>query len=78
MKPWKPTGSQIAVLRKVWRREGWYRSESNGERVTLASLHARGLLVRRARRGVAGEPDAAYEYDLADAVRVALTTKKAS
>jgi len=26
---------------------GWYRAAGSGERVTLASLHARGLLVRR-------------------------------
>ncbi|HVI00895.1 MAG TPA: hypothetical protein VM869_19395 [Enhygromyxa sp.] len=41
----------------------WYRAESSGERVTLASLwRTHGLLERRAWRGAEGEPDAAYEY----------------
>ncbi len=40
----------------------WYRAAGNGQRVTLASLYRAGVLTRRARRGNAGEPDAAYEY----------------
>lgn len=42
--------------------DSWYRAASSGERVTLASLYRKGLLVRRAWRGHAGEADAAYEY----------------
>jgi hypothetical protein len=66
---WKPTEAQRALLRKVvsrhrspFARDQWYRAESHGERVTRASLHTRGLLVRRAWRGVEGEADAAHEY----------------
>lgn len=40
----------------------WYRAANQGERVTLASLYYRGAISRRARRGVEGLPDAAYEY----------------
>lgn len=52
-----------------------YRASSCGERVTLASLFARGLLERRAWRGLEGERDAAHEYQAAavfmDAIRAA-------
>lgn len=41
---------------------GWYRASGNGERVTLASLHRKGLLRRRAWRGTEGDVDAAHEY----------------
>jgi len=70
----KLTSRQKAVLTKVivaTRRGAWYRAgdvkddgrlHGHGERVTLASLHSRGLLVRRAWRGVEGERDAAHEY----------------
>jgi hypothetical protein len=40
----------------------WYRAASSGERVTLASLYYRGLLVRQAWRGIEGQRDAAHEY----------------
>lgn len=51
----------------------WARARRHGERASLAALHSRGLVVRRAWRGVEGEADAAYEYRLtnpmADAIR---------
>ena len=63
---WKPTQAQRDMMRKLWRREalglGWYRAESHGERVTLASLHRLGIAERQAWRGREGEPDAAHEY----------------
>jgi len=43
-------------------RGGWFRARHHGERVTLASLHAKGFLDRRAWRGTTGHPDAANEY----------------
>ncbi len=43
----------------------WFRAEHPGQRVTLASLYRKGLLVRRVRRGKDGDPDAAYEYTTA-------------
>lgn len=46
----------------------WYRASSSGERVTLASLHYRGILDRRARRGVEGDANAAYEYRVVDRI----------
>jgi len=71
------TPRQKAVLAKVivaTTRGQWYRAgdvkddgrlHGHGERVTLASLHSHGLLVRRAWRGVEGERDAAHEYQAA-------------
>ena len=38
----------------------WFRATRNGQRVTLASLFRRGLLVRRVWRGHG--PNAAHEY----------------
>lgn len=67
----KLTERQKAVLLNVvraWRADEWYRAADHGERVTLASLHTRGFLVRRTRRGVEGAADAAYEYQPAEAV----------
>lgn len=63
-----------ALMRDVARRVGrhcaggdrWYRAAGNGERVTLAALWRRGVLQRRAWRGVEGECDAAHEYRPAD------------
>lgn len=40
----------------------WYRASGNGERVTLASLHRRGLLRRRAWRKGKSSADDAHEY----------------
>lgn len=40
----------------------WTRAANHGERVTLASLYYRGLVVRRAWRGVERQRDAAHEY----------------
>lgn len=42
----------------------WHRARSSGERVTLASLWRKGILDRRAWRGVEGAADAAHEYRL--------------
>lgn len=60
------TDRQRHVLRKVRSHArtsaGWYRAAGNGERVTLASLFRRGLLIRRSWRGIEGAPDAAHEY----------------
>ena len=51
----------MRVVETVKRNVGaWYRAESSGERVTLASLHRAGLLHRRVWRGKG--PDAAHEY----------------
>src|SRR5437868_6669014 len=55
--------------------EEWYIAADHGERVTLAALHGRGLIVRRARRGVEGEADAAYAYRLSDVMRDALSVR---
>lgn len=66
------------ALRKVARTyPEHYRSRTAGERVTLASLHARGHLVRRAWRGEAGQADAAYEYTLHPELAKALAAKMA-
>lgn len=63
---------QREVFRKViraWKAGGWYRAETSGERVTLASLYrSHGLLDRRAWRGIEGAADAAYEYQPSQAV----------
>jgi hypothetical protein len=59
------TELQRAAMRRAVeaaRAGGWIIASGSGDRVTLASLFRRGLLMRRARRGVEGEPDAAYEY----------------
>lgn len=45
----------------------------SGERVTLAALHRKGLLVRQAHRGLVGDADAAYEYRLSPEVVSTLT-----
>ena len=49
----------------------WYRAESSGERVTLASLLRAGALVRRVWRGRTGGANAAHEYQLSDATLAA-------
>ena len=65
--------SQLQRLTLAWvaceRTAGrWARARRPGERVTLASLYRRGLLERRAWRGVEGHADAAYEYAFAPVV----------
>lgn len=71
----------LAIARAVTltQRGEWLRASGSGDRVTLASLHTRGLFTRRARRGVEGHPSAAYEYQatpkLVTAVAEALTKK---
>lgn len=75
------TTLQKRALARVFQRtlsgkDRWYRagdcedgSQSNqGERVTLASLHSKGYLVRRAWRGVEGDADAAHEYRVSPTV----------
>lgn len=54
---------------------GWARARRAGERPSLAALHARGFVVRRAWRGVEGAADAAYEYRLSPGVEKALRAK---
>jgi hypothetical protein len=79
-KPTSLTDNQKTVLVLVHRtalRGGWYRAATSGERVTLASLHSHGLLVRRARRGIEGEADAAYEYQTSPIVQQAFAETKA-
>lgn len=51
---------QTQVLYKVLTSSGWYRAASSGERVTLASLYYRQLLVRRVWRESKTAP--AHEY----------------
>jgi hypothetical protein len=51
----------------------WHRAIGSGERVTLASLWRRGLIERRAWRGVEGQADAAHEYRASAAVREEVT-----
>lgn len=58
----------LAVARNC-RAGFWYRAQSSGQRVTLASLHRKGLLTRRVRRKGANSADNAYEYRLSEAVR---------
>lgn len=50
----------------------WHRSTYAGERVTLASLHTRGLLERRAWRGAEGRADSAFEYRCTPALQAKL------
>lgn len=54
-------------LLELWHAEpgGWIRSLDHGQRVTLASLHYRGLLERRA-WDKAGTTSPAHEYRLCD------------
>lgn len=56
--------------------DAWVRAEGSGERVTLVSLWARGLLVRRAWRGTEGHPDAAHEYRISPVVSESLAADK--
>lgn len=63
----------VSVVRATRRNpDVWCRAQSSGERVTLASLYVRGLLERRAWRGVEGETNAAHEYRASAAVIEAL------
>jgi hypothetical protein len=57
------TERQRAVLRRLleaW--PAWSRAESNGERVTLASLYRKGWLERRVWREGRSSADNAHEY----------------
>ncbi len=77
------TDLQKAALRRVRSHElaggadAWFRSETAGDRVTLASLDSRGLLRRRPWRGDGISRDSAFEYRLADELRDALNRKTA-
>lgn len=63
------TRNQRRVLhRALQTHPDWIEAYDAGERVTLASLFYRGFLVREARRGVAGEANAAYRYRPAPSV----------
>lgn len=62
----------LAQVTAATRRGEWYRAQSHGERVTLASLYYAGVLTRRAWRGKLGEPDAANEYQLSATAQGAL------
>lgn len=62
------TDRQVLVLENVLyatRRGRWYRAAGQGERVTLAFLYRRGVLVRRVHRGQEGGANAAHEYQVA-------------
>jgi hypothetical protein len=56
----------------------WARARRSGERASLAALHARGFVVRRAWRGTEGDADAAYEYQLAPGIACELERRRAS
>ena len=59
------TDRQKCVLRDVLvatQHGGWYRAESKGERVTLASLFRMGAIERRVWRGTGA--NAAHEYQI--------------
>lgn len=63
--------AMVAVLKATiagrWTRAGECGiGSSQGERVTLASLYAKGLLKRQAWSGQEGEANAAYEYQASD------------
>jgi hypothetical protein len=66
----------LVLVHRTAMRGGWYRAATSGERVTLASLHSHGLLVRRARRGIEGDANAAYEYQSSPIVQQALSETK--
>jgi hypothetical protein len=55
----------------------YIRAEDHGQRVTLASLYYRNLMVRRAHSG-AGTTSPAHEYQLASALRAAMDRKAAA
>lgn len=61
---------QKEVIRKVGavhRKSGqWFRAEGRGQRVTLASLWRKGVLVRRIHRKGKNSADDAHEYRLSD------------
>jgi hypothetical protein len=56
----------------------WARARRHGERPSLASLHARGFVIRRAWRGTEGDADAAYEYQLTPELRAAMAARSSS
>jgi hypothetical protein len=62
----------LAHVAREHRAGRWARARRHGERPSLASLHARGLVVRRPWRGADGAADAAYEYRLSDALAAAI------
>lgn len=78
------TAQQKTVLGKVCQadlRGERYRAVDHGERVTLASLYYRSLLVRWPWRGEEGKANSAYEYaphpKVREAVREMLAQRKA-
>jgi len=60
------TAAQASMLARIRSMEGWYRSVNAGERLALAALYRKGLLVRRAWRDY---PTQRY-YEYAEAGRV--------
>lgn len=63
----------ITLVLKATVQDRWHRAGDDpahgsaaGERVTLASLFQKGLVIRRPWRGVDGEPNASYEYRASD------------
>jgi hypothetical protein len=58
----------IARCIKATHRGEWYRAVGSGERVTLASLHSKGLLTRRVWRQARQQVDNAHEYKATDLV----------
>lgn len=55
----------------------WFRAGHRGQRVTLAALFARGVLARRAWRGVEGDADAAHEYAMSSNLAMGFDPDKA-
>lgn len=75
---WKPTDAQKAQIRRAYAAgpDTWLRAECAGDRVTLASLHYRGYMVRRVWRASATSP--AHEYQLHPRVRASLDAAMAA
>jgi len=68
---------QVAALRRAATSpDQWIRSVSAGDRVTFASLEARGYFVRRAWRGDGISRDSAFEYQLAPALRAEIERRR--
>ena len=79
MNPITPNQKQVlATVIRATEAGRWTRASDHGERVTLASLYYRSLLVRRAWRGIEGERDAAHEYRAAEQVLVGVQKLRAA
>lgn len=74
------TAAQRRLLVHLHRQpaDTWYRAAHHGERVTLASLHTRGLADRQPWRGDGISRDSAFEYRLTAGMRDAIDKKLAA